>query len=62
MAANAQTAFCTALGWIGINAATRAAINENGLQTILDLATVQDEDLDKLPNILRHGGTRLGIC
>ncbi|KAI2513885.1 hypothetical protein MHU86_668 [Fragilaria crotonensis] len=39
-----------ALVRIGIIAATRAAILvEKGFQTILDLATVQDEDLDKLP-------------
>jgi hypothetical protein len=30
----------------------RIAINENGFETILDLATVQDEDLDKLPKHL----------
>jgi hypothetical protein len=45
-AANAaRTAFTDALGRIGINAATRAAIVENGFQTIL-------EDLDKLPKHL----------
>jgi hypothetical protein len=52
MAAAARTAFTNALGRIGINAATRAAIVENGFQTILDLVTVQDEDLDKLPKHL----------
>ena len=48
MAAPARTAFTAALGRIGINPATRVAIAENGFVTILDLATVQDEDLDKL--------------
>jgi hypothetical protein len=52
MAANPQNAFRTALTRIGFNAATRAAIVENGFETILDLATVQDEDLDKLPKHL----------
>ena len=52
-AANAaRTAFTNALNRIGINAATRAAIVENGFQTILDLVTVQDDDLDKLPKHL----------
>ena len=49
MAANQ---FRTALGRIGINVATRNAIAENGFTTILDLITVQDEDLDKLPKHL----------
>jgi hypothetical protein len=52
MAAAAQTNFRAALGRIGINVATRTAIAENGFATILDLATVQDEDLDKLPKHL----------
>ena len=52
-AANAaRNAFTNALVRIGINAATRTAIAENGFQTILDLVTVQDEDLDKLPKHL----------
>lgn len=49
VANTARTAFTNALVCIGINAAMRAAIVANGFQTILDLATVQDEDLDKLP-------------
>jgi hypothetical protein len=54
MAANAQVnAFRAALGRIGFNAPTRVAINENGLQTILDLLNVQDEDLDKLNEHLK---------
>ena len=52
MAAAARTAFANALNRIGINAATRAAIVDNGFQSILDLVTVQDEDLDKLPKHL----------
>jgi hypothetical protein len=52
MAAAAQTNLRAALGRIGINVPTRAAIAENGFTTILDLATVQDEDLDKLPKHL----------
>ena len=45
-------AFRAALTRIGINAATRAAINENGFNTVQDLVSVQDEDLDKLPKHL----------
>ena len=53
MATAAQTtAFRNALGRIGMNAATRNAIIDNGFASILDLATVQDEDLDKLPKHL----------
>ena len=48
----AINAFGTALGRIGINPTTRAAISDNGFATILDLATVQDEDLDRLPKHL----------
>jgi hypothetical protein len=49
MSAAQQNAFRTALGRIGMNNnATRIAIVENGFKTILDFATVQDEDLDKL--------------
>ncbi len=51
MAANA-TAFRNALTRIGINAATRTAIIENGFITIQDLVAVQDKDLDKLPKHL----------
>jgi hypothetical protein len=53
MAANAPaTAFRNALTRIGINAATRTAIIENGFITIQDLLAVQDKDLDKLPKHL----------
>jgi hypothetical protein len=48
----AINAFGAALGRIGINPATRAAISDNGFATILDLATVQEEDLDRLPKHL----------
>jgi hypothetical protein len=51
MAAPAN-AFRSALQRIGINAPTRAAINENGFETIMDLATVQEDDLDRLPKHL----------
>mgnify|MGYP003396396099 FL=1 len=51
MAAPAQ-AFRSALQWIGINAPTRAVINENGFETIIDLSTVQEDDLDHLPKHL----------
>ena len=50
--AAAANAFRTALTRIGINAATRNAINENGFTTVKDLVSVQDEDLDKLPKHL----------
>lgn len=46
------TAFRNALGRIGMNVATRNAIIDNGFASILDLATVQDEDLDRLPKHL----------
>ena len=53
MAANAAaTGFRNALTRIGINAATRAAIVENGFVTVIDLVSVQDKDLDKLPKHL----------
>jgi hypothetical protein len=53
MAANAPaTAFRNALTRIGINAATRTAIIENGFVTIQDLVAVHDKDLDKLPKHL----------
>ena len=52
MAANAQNAFHTALQQISFNAATHMVIFKNGFETILDLATVQEEDLDKLPKHL----------
>jgi hypothetical protein len=48
----AINAFGTALGRIGINPATTAAISNNGFATILNLAMVQDEDLDRLPKHL----------
>jgi hypothetical protein len=49
----AINAFSAALGIIGINLATRAAISDNGFTTILDLAMVQEEDLDRLPKHLK---------
>ena len=49
---NPANAFRNALGRIGFNAAMRNAINENGFETILDLATVQEQDLDRLPKHL----------
>jgi len=49
---NPANAFRNALGRIGFNVATRNAINENGFETILDLATVQEQDLDRLPKHL----------
>ena len=48
----AINAFGTALGRIGINPVMRAAISDNSFATILDLAMVQDEDLDRLPKHL----------
>ena len=51
MAAPAN-AFCSALQRIGFNARTHAVINENGFETILDLATVQEDDLNRLPKHL----------
>jgi hypothetical protein len=51
MAANAVT-FRSALERIGLNAATRTAFNENGFNEILDLITVQEDDLDRLPKHL----------
>jgi deoxycytidine triphosphate deaminase len=55
--AAAQNAFRSALQRIGLNPNTRDAIVDNGFLTILDLVTVQEEDLDKLPNTLRRGET-----
>lgn len=52
MAAAPPNAFRAALQRIGINAPTRTAINENGFETIIDLATVQEDDLDRLPKHL----------
>jgi hypothetical protein len=49
----AINAFSAALGRIGFNPATRTAISDNGFATILDLVTVQEEDLDKLPKHLK---------
>jgi hypothetical protein len=51
MAANAVT-FRSALERIGFNANTRTALNENGFNEILDLISVQEEDLDRLPKHL----------
>ena len=51
MAAPAN-AFRSALQRIGINAPTRTAINENGFKMIMDLATVQEDDLNHLPKHL----------
>jgi len=48
----AAVAFRAALERIGFNDATINAINENGFETILDLITVEDEDLDRLPKHL----------
>jgi hypothetical protein len=48
----ALNALGAALGRIGINPATRAAISDNGFVTILDLVMVQEEDLDRLPKHL----------
>ena len=45
----ARAAFTQALERIGFNAQTRAAMVDNGFMTILDLASVQEADLDKLP-------------
>jgi hypothetical protein len=46
-------AFGAALGRIvGINLATRAAISDNGFTTILDLVTLQEEDLHRFPKHL----------
>ena len=50
--ASAPNAFRSALTRIGINNATRNAINENGFTTVQDLISVQDEDLNKLPKHL----------
>jgi hypothetical protein len=36
-----------------INPVTRVAISNNGFATILNLATVQEEDLDRLPKHLK---------
>jgi hypothetical protein len=49
----AINAFSAALGRIGINPVTRAAISNNGFATILDLVTVQEENLDRLPKHLK---------
>lgn len=45
----ARAAFTNALDRIGFNAPTRAAMVDNGFLTILDLASVQEADLDRLP-------------
>jgi hypothetical protein len=46
-------AFHAALQWIGFNVATQNAINENGFDTIVDLVSVSEEDLDRLPKHLK---------
>jgi hypothetical protein len=50
--AAAANAFRAALGRIGFNAQTQDAMNENGFLTILDLTTVEEDDLDRLPKHL----------
>jgi hypothetical protein len=54
MAAIAHTvAFCAALTCcIGFNDPTQVALNQNGFNTILDLSTVHESDLDRLPKHL----------
>jgi len=49
----AQLAFRNALGRIGINAPTRAAIQGNGYETIGDLAVTEESTLNHLPKYLR---------
>ena len=44
--------FRNALTRVGINAATRAAIRNNGFVTAQDLVSVDNKDLDKLPKQL----------
>ena len=49
MAKNAHNAFCTTLQQIGFYTALHVANNKNGFQpTMLNLAAVQDDDLDRL--------------
>lgn len=48
----AAIAFRAALQRIGFNAAMQDAINENGFLTILDLTTVEKDDLNHLPKHL----------
>ena len=48
----AQLAFRNALGRIGINAPTRAAIQGNGYETIGDLAVTEESTLNHLPKYL----------
>ena len=45
-------AFRAALQRIGFNVATQNAINENGFDTIVDLVSVSEADLDRLPKHL----------
>jgi hypothetical protein len=45
-------AFRAALTRIGFNDPTQLALNQNGFETILDLTTVHESDLDKLPKHL----------
>jgi hypothetical protein len=44
--------FRAALQRMGFNVATQNAINENGFDTIIDLLSVSEEDLDRLPKHL----------
>ena len=48
----AQLAFCNALGYIGINALTHAAIQGNGYSMIGDLAVTEESTLNHLPKYL----------
>ena len=53
MAAPAHAiAFRAALDRIGFNQQTQLALNQNGFETIMDLTTVHESDLDKLPKHL----------
>ena len=45
-------AFRAALQQIGFNVATQEAINENGFETMEDLVSISEEDLDRLPKHL----------
>ena len=50
----AELSFCNTLGRIGINVATRAAIQGNGYNTIGDLAVTEESTLNYLPKYLRE--------
>ena len=45
-------AFRAALARIGFNDPTQLALNQNGFETLADLLTVHESDLDKLPKHL----------